>query len=107
MENTSDPLIKNEDVLIRGTITYLNLEPLRSCGIGMVTILTTDHREMTLHLVGGRRRQPYFAEVRLGDFIEACGILIKENALSVTTPEKHFLRIEPILSDRNRAEEGI
>lgn len=95
MENISDLLIKNEDVVIRGTIVYLNLEPMTWCGDGKVTILTTNHSEMILHLVGGRRPQPYFADVRLGDFIEACAIVTEENAISVTNPEKHYLRLEP------------
>jgi hypothetical protein len=94
MENTTDPLIKDEEVVIRGTVVYLNLEPLGWCGNGNVTILTTHHSEMILHLVGGRRPQPYFADVRLGDFVEACGIVTEENAISVTNPEKHYLRLE-------------
>lgn len=97
MENTTDPLIQDEETVVRGIIIYLNLEPLRSCGIGNVTILTTTHCEMILHLVGGRRYQPYFADVKLGDFIEACGILTEENAILVTSPAKHYLRLEPVL----------
>ncbi|WP_144428775.1 hypothetical protein [Synechocystis sp. PCC 6714] len=95
MKNTSNLLIKNEDVVIRGTIVCLNLEPMSWCGDGKVTVLTTNHSEIILHLVGGRRPQPYFADVRLGDFIEACGIVTEENAISVTSPEKHYLRLEP------------
>lgn len=97
MENTFKPLIRNEDVVIRGTIVYLNLEPMRSCGVGNVTVLTTNHSEILLHLVGGRRPQrPYFADVKLGDFIEACGIVTEENVISVTNPEKHYLQLEPV-----------
>jgi hypothetical protein len=95
MKNTSNLLIKNEDVVIRGTIVGLNLEPMTWCGDGKVTVLTTNHSEIILHLVGGRRPQPYFVDVRLGDFIEACGIVTEENAISVTNPEKHYLQLEP------------
>jgi hypothetical protein len=95
MKNTSNLLIKNEDVVIRGTIVGLNLKPMTWCGDGKVTVLITNHSEIILHLVGGRRPQPYFAHVRLGDFIEACGMVTEENAISVTNPEKHYLRLEP------------
>jgi hypothetical protein len=94
MKNTSDPLIENTDVVIRGTIVYLNLKPMAWCGIGEVTILTTNHGEMILHLVGGRRPQPCFADVELGDVIEACGIVTEGNVILVTKPEKHYLRLE-------------
>lgn len=86
---------KDEEVVVRGTVLSVNLEPMTWCGNGSITISTTNHGELVLQILGGRRPQSPRADVREGDTIEACGIVTEENAIALTNPEQHYLRHDP------------
>ena len=98
MKDIKDPtgaLTKGEEVVVRGIVLCVNLEPMAWCANGSITISTTNHGELVLQIVGGRRPQCSRADVREGDSIEACGIVTEENAIALTNPEKHYLRSKP------------
>jgi hypothetical protein len=67
-------LTKDEEIVVRGTVLSVNLAPLTWCGNGSITISTTNHGELVLQILGGRRPQPPRADVREGDSVEVCGI---------------------------------
>jgi len=96
MKDITDMLgafVKGEDVIVRGTILELNLEPMCGCGDGSITLSTANYGELDLTIVGGRRAQPPRANVKIGDFIEICGIVGNENKIAVENASKHYLRI--------------
>jgi hypothetical protein len=95
MKDITAPLTRGKEVAIRGKVLNINLEPLGWCGVGELTISTTNHSELILQIIGGRRPQCPRADVREGDFLEACGIVVEENVIALTNPEKHYLRLEP------------
>jgi hypothetical protein len=95
MKDITAPLTKGKDVVVKGIVVTINLEPMAWCGNGTLTLLTTDYGELILQIIGGRRPQCPRVEVMECDSIEACGIVIEENAIALTNPEKHYLRLEP------------
>jgi hypothetical protein len=92
MKDVTEILTKGAEVMASGIVLNVNLEPITWCGNGSITISTTNHGELTLQILGGRRPQPPRADVREGDSVEVCGIVIAENAIALTNPEKHYLR---------------
>jgi hypothetical protein len=98
MKNIANPLTTGEEILIRGVVVNINFEPMTWCGNGILTILTTEHSELKLHIIGGRRPQCPRATVKKGDSIQACGTVIEEDTIALTNPEQHYLRLE---SDNN------
>lgn len=94
MKDIKDPtgaLTKGEEVVVRGIVLHVSLEPMTWCGDGSITISTQNHSELVLQIVGGRRPQCPRADVREGDSIEAYGIVTEENAIALANPEKHYL----------------
>ncbi|NJM27534.1 MAG: hypothetical protein HC856_03530 [Pseudanabaena sp. RU_4_16] len=97
MKDIKDPtgaLTKGEEVVVRGIVLYVNLEPMAWCANGSITISATNHGELVLQIVGGRRPQCPRADVWEGDSIEVYGIVTEENAIALANPEKHYLRRE-------------
>lgn len=73
MDNTITSLTKNEEIIVIGTVS--------------------NHGELILNIIGGRRRQSPIVEVKDGDLIEACGVVTGENAIALDAPDKHYLRL--------------
>jgi hypothetical protein len=94
MKDITNLLTTGKEIVIRGIVVNINLEPITWCGNGTLTILTTNHGELILQIIGGRRPQCPRADVREGDSIEACGIVIEGNAVALTNPAQHYLRLE-------------
>jgi hypothetical protein len=92
MHEITGTLTTGREVVVTGTVLSINLEPTTWCGNGSITISTTNHGELILQILGGRRPQSPRADVREGDSVEVCGIVIAENAIALTSPEKHYLR---------------
>lgn len=95
MKSIAEALTKGEEVVVRGIVSNVNLEPMTWCGNGSITISTPSHSALILQIVGGRKPQCPRVEVREGDSIEVCGIVAEENAIALTNPEEHYLRLEP------------
>jgi hypothetical protein len=94
MKDITAPLTKGTDVVVRGIVATINLEPMAWCGNGTLTLLTRDHGELILQIIGGRRPQCPRVEVMECDSIEACGIVVERNTIALTNPEKHYLRLD-------------
>jgi hypothetical protein len=92
MQDITGALTTGREVVVRGIVLNANLEPLAWCGDGSITISTKNHGELVIQIVGGRRPQCPRADVREGDSVEVCGIVIAENAIALTNLEKHYLR---------------
>jgi hypothetical protein len=95
MKDVTAPLTIGTDIVVRGIVIAINLEPIAWCGNGTLTVLTTDYGELILQISGGRKLQCPRVAVSECDSIEACGIVIEGNAIALTNPEKHYLRLEP------------
>jgi hypothetical protein len=95
MKDMPDPLTRDTDVVVRGIVVAINLEPMSWCGNGSLTLLTTDYGELNLQIIGGRRPQCPRVAVSECDSIEVCGIVVEGNTIALTNPDKHYLRLEP------------
>jgi len=84
----------NEEIVVVGTVLQINLNAMAHCGDGVIKITAANYVELILNIIGGRRRQSPRAEVKDGDFIEACGVVTGENAIALVDPDKHYLRLK-------------
>jgi hypothetical protein len=94
MKEITAPLTTGQEIVVKGIVININLEPMTWCGNGNIKILTTNHGELILQIIGGRRPQCCRAHVSVGDSIEVCVIVIEGNAIALNNPAQHYLRLE-------------